>query len=141
MGMRYRVAFAKRLLSNGGESALDPSAELDEYLADGVVADKTLVEQLESQAEHSQEALDEDDAFLGSAAPAVWEYDVVDERRQEFEDAAANSETVLEFEVIDDTPTEADELTAGSLGESESAARKDSAGQLISDGAGVRGRG
>ena len=33
----YRVTFAKRYQEDGQPSALDPSAELDTYLADGIV--------------------------------------------------------------------------------------------------------
>ena len=78
--MRYRVAFAKRVKSDGDPSSMQPSADLDAIIPDGVVAEKVFVEQLESEAQHSQEVLDEDDAFLGVAAPEVWEYDVVDAR-------------------------------------------------------------
>jgi len=95
--------------SDGTESAEQPDAELDAQVPEGVVADKVFVEQLESEAQHSQEVLDEDDAFLGSAAPQVWEYDVVDDRADEFRRAIGESELVLEWEVIDDTRTEEDE--------------------------------
>jgi hypothetical protein len=83
-----------------------PSAELDLNLSDGVVAEKVLVEELDSEADHGEEGLDEDDSFLGSAAAEVWEYDVVDKRKQEFEDGLKNSDLILEYEVIDDTVTE-----------------------------------
>ncbi|HEY4361405.1 MAG TPA: hypothetical protein VGN17_10560 [Bryobacteraceae bacterium] len=89
-----------------------PSAELDQNLSDGIVAEKVFVEQLESAAQHSQEVLDEDDAFLGSAAQEVWEYDIVDTRKGEFEAAIADSDLVIEFDVIDPTETSADEVTA-----------------------------
>lgn len=118
--MTYRVAFAKRFQSDGTESAIDPSSELDTYLPDGVVAEKELVERFEPSAQHSQEVLDEDDAFLGMAAAEVWEYDVVDERAQEFEDAMRNSQTVMEFEVIDETPTDPEEAVGVSLGDGSS---------------------
>jgi hypothetical protein len=100
--MRYRIAFTKR-----EESTMRPSAELDLNLSEGVVAEKVLVEELDSEADHGEEALDEDDAFLGSAAAEVWEYDVVDARKQEFEDALKNADLIFESEVIDDTVTEA----------------------------------
>src|ERR1700722_4187138 len=61
--MRYRVAFTKR-----EESTMRPSAELDLNLSDGVVAEKVLMEELDSEAQHGEEELDEDDSFLGSAA-------------------------------------------------------------------------
>lgn len=100
--MRYRVAFTKR-----EDSTMRPSAELDSNLSDGVVAEKVLVEELESDAEHLEDGLDEDDSFLGVAAAEIWEYDVVDARKQEFEDALKNSDLIFESEVIDDSVTEA----------------------------------
>ena len=116
--MRYRVAFAKRVQSDGEPSAMRPSAELDVNLAEGIVVEKTFVAELETEAQHSQEVLDEDDAFLGSAAPELWDYEVVDERASEFEDAIQKSDLVLEFEVIDDTITTADEAPSPALSES-----------------------
>src|SRR4051812_48722733 len=115
--MTYRVAFARRFQSDGDASVIDPTGDLDVYLPDGVVADKVFVERLEPMASHNQEVLDEDDAFLGAAGTEVWEYDVVDERKQEFEDAIRNSETVMEFEVVDETSTEPDEVTGSPLSE------------------------
>jgi hypothetical protein len=109
--MTYRVAFAKRFQSDGTESTLDPTAELDVYLADGVVADKRFVERFEPESKHSQEVLDEDDAFLGSAAAEVWEYVVLDDRAEEFEDAIRNSQTVMEFQVTDETVTDTADLS------------------------------
>ena len=100
--MLYRVTFAKRFQSDGEASSLDPTAELDTYLADGVVVDKSLVSQFDPEAKHSQEVLDEDDAFLGMAAAEVWEYDVADGREREFEDAIRNSQVVMEFQTIGD---------------------------------------
>lgn len=119
--MTYRVAFAKRFQSNGTESTIDPTVELDVYLADGIVADKQFVERFEPEAKHSQEVLDEDDAFLGSASAEVWEYEVLDDRASEFEDAIRNAHTVLEFEIIDDTVTDTTDLTSGTpLGDGDS---------------------
>jgi hypothetical protein len=109
--MRYRVAFTKR-----EESTMRPSSELDLNLSDGVVAEKVLVEELDSEAEHGEDGLDEDDSFLGSAAAEVWEYEVVDVRKREFEDALQNSDLVLESEVIDDTVTEASDAAGNRLG-------------------------
>ena len=107
--MTYRVAFAKRFRKDGQESQIDPTADLDVYLPDGVVVEKNFVERLESMAQHSQEVLDEDDAFLGRAGTEVWEYEIVNDRASEFEDALKNSQTVMEFEVIDAEMTEQDE--------------------------------
>ena len=100
--MTYRVTFSKRFQSDGEPSQLDPSVELERYLSDGVVLDKAHVTSHEPEAKHSQEVLDEDDAFLGMAAAEVWEYQVEDGREREFEDAIRNSQVVMEFEVIDD---------------------------------------
>ena len=99
--MRYRVAVVKRIDSEGHESSLEPSLDVDTLVPDGVVADKVFVEHLESDAEHVQETLDEDDAFLGSATTEIWEYEVVDERAAEFEEAMRRSRRVLEFEPIE----------------------------------------
>src|SRR3954452_2443755 len=110
--MTYRVVFSKRFNSDGNESEIDPTSELDVYLADGVVADKQFVERFEPDAKHSQGALDEDDAFLGMSAAEVWEYEVVDERASEFEDAIRNSQTVMEFIITDETTTDDADLSA-----------------------------
>jgi hypothetical protein len=117
--MTYRVAFAKRFQSDGSESALDPTSELDGYLPDGVVASKTFVERFAPASEHSQEVLDEDDAFLGLASAEVWEYDVVDERVKDFEAAARNSETVMELQTVDEGVTTSDEAMGVALGDSD----------------------
>lgn len=114
--MTYRVVFSKRFQSDGNESVIDPTAELDIYLADGVVADKQFVERFEPEAKHNQEVLDEDDAFLGSSAAEVWEYEVLDERAGEFEDAIRNAQTVMEFEVVDETVTDEGDLSSTPLG-------------------------
>jgi hypothetical protein len=106
--MRYRVAFTKR-----EESTMRPSAELDLNLSDGVVAEKVLVEELDSEAQHGEEELDEDDSFLGSAAAEVWEYEVA----REFEDALKNSDLIFESEVVDDTVTEAADAATTRLGQ------------------------
>ena len=113
--MRYRVAFAKRFQSNGRESAIDPTAELDVNLVEGVVADKAFIERLEPASQHSQEVLDEDDAFLGHAVPEVWEYEIVDGRQDEFIEAMRISHVVMDYDVIDDTATEADDVPSVEL--------------------------
>jgi hypothetical protein len=100
--MTYRVTFAKRFQSDGEPSQLDPSAELERYLADGVVLDKAFVSSQEPESKHSQGVLDEDDAFLGMAVPEIWEYQVEEGKEGEFEDAIRNSQVVIEFQVIDD---------------------------------------
>jgi len=109
--VRYRVAFAKRFDSNGQESALDPTVEFDALLPEGTIAEKIFVERLEPSSEHGQEVQDEDDAFLASSSPEVWEYEIVDERRSDFEDAIPRAGRILEFEVIDGAGTGSDEVT------------------------------
>jgi hypothetical protein len=118
--VRYRVVFSKRFTSEGRESPIDPTAELDGDLPDGVVAEKVFVERLEPLAQHSQEVLDEDDAFLGASAPEVWEYEVVDERVGEFMLAVRNSEVVMELDLLDESETTPDEATEVALGNGDS---------------------
>src|SRR5436190_6897610 len=110
--VRYRLAFEKRLRSDGQESSIDPTTKLDEELSDGVVAEKVFVERLEPQAQHSQEVLDEDDAFLALAATEVWEYEVINSRKEEFEAAILNSRVVFESIIVDDSDTDRDEAAA-----------------------------
>jgi len=109
--VRYRIAFAKRFESDGREAPVDPSFALDSSLSDGVVAEKSFVARLEPQAQHSQDALDEDDAFLGSASPEIWEYEVMDNRVAEFEQGLRESGGVLEYQVVDETATSSDDVT------------------------------
>jgi len=109
--MTYRVVFSKRFQSDGNESNIDPTSELDIYLADGIVADKQFVERFEPEAKHSQEVLDEDDAFLGASAAEVWEYEVVDDRETEFLAAVENAQTVMEYEVVDETITDESDVS------------------------------
>lgn len=96
------MTFAKRFQSNGEPSEFDPSSLLDNNLSDGVVVDKSYLTTYEPDARHNQGRLDEDDAFLGMAAPEVWEYEVEEGRSGDFEEAVRNSQVVMEFEVIDD---------------------------------------
>ena len=103
--MTYRVTFAKRFTSDGEPSDIDPTKFLD--LADGIVLDQALVGGLESEAQHGQEVLDEDDAFLGRAAAETWEFEIADGREDEFVFALTNSGTVMEYDQMDamDTPS------------------------------------
>jgi hypothetical protein len=117
--MRYRVAFARRFQSDGNESALNPTSELDAELADGIVADKVFVSRFDPESKHDQEVLDEDDAFLGSAAAELWEYDIVDGSEQDFLDAVRNSETVMEYTVVDEDSIDPDEATTTNLDDRE----------------------
>src|SRR5215208_2627031 len=103
--MTYRVTFRKRYNSDGDPSDIDPTSFLN--VEDGVILDKVLVEGLEPEAKHSKEVLDEDDAFLGSAAAEVWEFEIADGREKEFVDALNTSGTVMEYDSEDelDLPT------------------------------------
>lgn len=100
--MTYRVTFAKRFQSDGDPSQLDPTAELERYVADGVVLDKAHVATHSPESQHSQGVLDEDDAFLGMAAADIWEYQVEEGRESDFEAAIRNSHVVMEYQIIDD---------------------------------------
>jgi hypothetical protein len=138
--MRYRVSFARRFQSDGNESAVDPTADLDVDLPDGVVADKVFVSRFEPESKHSQEVLDEDDAFLGLAAAETWEYDVVDGSEQDFLDAAHNSESVMEVSVVDDTTTDPEDATGSPRIDSGSKApdEADYSTGVLRGGSGVR---
>jgi hypothetical protein len=139
--MRYRVAFARRFQSDGNESALNPTAELDGEIPDGVVADKVFVGRFDPESKHSQEVMDEDDAFLGSASAELWEYDVVDGSEQDFIDAMRNSETVMEFTVVDETGVDPDEATSTNLDDSDTRAPDhiDDSEDVTPGGSGRRG--
>lgn len=113
--MRYRVVFSKRFQSDGQESSIDPTAELDSYLSDGVVAEKVFVSRVEPLNAHSQEVFDEDDAFLGMSGSEQWEYEVVNERDDEFHAAVENSQVVMELEIIDESETTEDEAVGVTL--------------------------
>ena len=112
------MAFAKRYQSDGSESAIDPTADLDVEIPDGVVAAKDFVGRLEPESQHGQEVLDEDDAWLGLAAAELWEYDVVDGREQDFIDAIQNSEVVMEYSLLDETSVDPEDVTAVPLSDS-----------------------
>ena len=139
--MRYRVAFTKRFQSDGNESTLDPTAELDAYIADDVVADKVFVERFEPDSKHSQGVMDEDDAWQGLAAPEIWEYDVVDGRERDFVDAITNSQVVMEYSVIDETNIDDEDVTAVPLADGGSKApdNVDASEDVSQGGSGVRG--
>jgi hypothetical protein len=111
--MRYRVAFAKRFQSDGNESVENPTREVDIDISDDVIADKVFVGHFDPEVKHSQEVLDEDDAWNGMAAAELWEYDVVDGYEDDFVSALQNAQTVMEFSVVDESPTGAEDLSSG----------------------------
>ena len=97
--MKYRVVFRERS-DESGEKADDPASFLDTQLDDETVLDAVLIGRNRSDALHSSDALEEDDAFL-SLGSEIWEYDVADGKDQEFKDALLNSGMVMEFEPLE----------------------------------------
>lgn len=98
--MTYRVVFSERS-DEAGERADNPPSFLDSDLEDGVVLDARLVGRLEPQSLHNSDRIEEDDGFLASSTPEIWEYDIADEQWKVFEDAMRNSGIVMEFERLD----------------------------------------
>ena len=94
----YKVTFTKRFNSEGEEA--DRPESFVEVL-DGVVLNAAKAEVIEPAGMHSQEVLDEDDAFL-SIGTEVWEYEVADGRQQEFIDALEQSRKVIQYEEMDE---------------------------------------
>ncbi|MFL6350339.1 MAG: hypothetical protein ACJ74Z_00605 [Bryobacteraceae bacterium] len=82
------------------------------------MADKVFVGRFEPASKHNQEVLDEDDAWLGLAAAELWDYDIVDGCEQDFVDAMRNSETVMEFSVIEETSVDPEDAIGTNLGDS-----------------------
>jgi hypothetical protein len=72
--MIYRVAFNK--------SGKQTSADLDRKLAGGIVTGKRFIEQ-------------------GSAVHEVWDYQVIENRAREFEQALKSSDLVIEYDIVD----------------------------------------
>ena len=97
--MRYRVVFRERTDAEGKPTER-PSEFLDSQLSDGVVLDASIVEREQPQALHT-DSLEEDDAFL-SVQTEAWDYDVADDRQDEFVDAMRNSGVVVDYEVLGD---------------------------------------
>ena len=97
--MRFRVTFMERTNSAGEPSEFPPSyAEID--IPDGVVLDKSFVERSAPTAMHSEERLEEDDSFL-SVGSETWDYEVADERKDEFLAALRNSRMTIECVPLD----------------------------------------
>jgi hypothetical protein len=102
--MRYRVTFMERTDAKGNPSETPPDyVAID--AADGVVLDRTFVERLEPAAMHNQDELEEDDNFL-SVGSETWDYEVDDERQDEFLAAVKNSQLAIDCEPIEDDDTE-----------------------------------
>lgn len=104
--MRYIVTFRKRF-DAGGEPFDNPTALVD--AADGVIEGAEFVQMTEPAGLHASEDLAgeptsesaNDDGFLAFGAE-TWIFDVTDGREDEFKEALANSEVVLEFNEFDD---------------------------------------
>lgn len=96
--MTYEVTFRKRFDAQG-----EPMDRPETFVrpAEGVILDARQARVNEPPAQHSQEALDEDDNFE-SIGTEVWEFEVADDREDEFITALENSRMVLEYEQIDD---------------------------------------
>ncbi len=100
--MKYRVTFMERTDGRGNPTE-NPPEFVDPQLMDGVVQDAAFIERFEPQNMHVQEVMDEDDSFL-SIGTEVWEYDVADGHKQDFEDALKNSRLVIEYETLENEP-------------------------------------
>ena len=94
----YKVTFTKRFNSEG-EEADRPEGFV--HVSDGVVLNAAKAEVIEPAAMHSQEVMDEDDAFL-SIGTEVWEYEVADGCDQEFIEALEASQKVIQYEQMDE---------------------------------------
>lgn len=106
--MLYRVTFAGRHNQEGDPSDA-PSSEFSLEVPDGVILDQRFVERLEPPSDHNEGRLDEDDDFL-SAGSETWEYDVADERIDEFVASLKDSAEVMRWAELGDelsTPTPA----------------------------------
>jgi hypothetical protein len=80
----------------GGKPSEFPPDYLGIDVADGVVLDATFVERTAPSAVHSQENLqEEDDSFL-SVGSEAWDYEVNDDRQDEFLAAVKNSQMAIE---------------------------------------------
>jgi hypothetical protein len=97
--MKYRVVLRERS-GDDGEQADQPTDFLDGELDDETVLDARFVGRLRPDAQHSSDALEEDDSFL-SISPEIWEYDVAEGKDQAFIDALRNSGMVMEFEPLE----------------------------------------
>jgi hypothetical protein len=94
----YKVTFTKRFNSEG-EEADRPEAFVETL--DGVVLNAAKAEVIEPAGMHSQEVMDEDDAFL-AIGTEVWEYEIADGREDEFISALEASQKVIQYEEMDE---------------------------------------
>ncbi len=98
--MIYRVTYMER--TNGaGQPSEFPIDYVAIDLPNGVVLDKVFVERTEPAAMHSEESLEEDDSFL-SVGSETWDYEVADNREDDFIAALENSQMVMEYLRLDE---------------------------------------
>ena len=97
--MRYRVVFRERTDAEGLPTE-EPAEFLNAQLSDGIVLDATIVERGLPPGLHTS-SMEEDDNFL-SIETEAWDYDVANDRKDEFIDALKNSEMVVEYEALGD---------------------------------------
>jgi hypothetical protein len=85
----------------------EPSEFPPDYVAidvpDGVISETTFVERTKPQAMHSEESLEEDDSFL-SVGSETWDYEVCDDRKDEFPAALKNSQLAIDCEELEPGP-------------------------------------
>lgn len=94
----YKVTFTKRFNSDG-EEADRPETFVE--TVDGVVLNASKAEVIEPDSLHNQDAMEEDDAFLGMGTE-VWEYEVAEGREEEFIAALELSRKVIQYEQMDE---------------------------------------
>jgi hypothetical protein len=98
--MKYRVVFRERS-NEQGQQAEDPTQFLDPQLDDETVLDAQLIGRLEPESLHNSDRIEEDDGWLARSTPEIWEYDVADEKQNDFVAALQNSGMVIEFEPLE----------------------------------------
>ena len=97
--MKYRVVFRERTDAKGVPSE-EPAEFLNAQLSDGVVLDASMVERGIPPALHT-DSMEEDDGFL-SLETEAWDYEIANDRQEEFVEALRNSEMVMEYETLGD---------------------------------------
>jgi hypothetical protein len=93
--MIYRVTFMERT-NEAGEPTETPTDYLAIQVSDGVILNRSFLNQEKPLALHSEDKLEEDDSFL-SIGSETWDYEVADDRQDEFERAMKRSQMVMEY--------------------------------------------
>jgi len=94
----YKVTFTKRFNSEGEEA---DRPETFVQVSEGVVLNAAKAEVIDPPGLHSQDVMDEDDAFLATGTE-VWEYEVADGCDDEFIQALEASRKVIQYEQMDE---------------------------------------